>query len=60
MVNKLAVEEEVPVEEEEEEGPSKKKIKKEKDSYSRYPLPTIIGTKEYNEDDFCGLHIQGF
>lgn len=29
-----------------------------KDPYSRRPLPFIIGTREFQEDDYCGLHYE--
>jgi hypothetical protein len=45
-------------EEEEPERPTKKQ-RKDKDPYSKYPLPAVIATKEFDEDDYCGLHAEG-
>lgn len=44
-------------EEEEEEVERPKKKARRETNYSRYPLPYIIGTKEFDEDEFCGIHI---
>jgi len=41
----------------EQERPTKK-ARKESDIYSRHPLPAIIGTKEFNEDEYCGLVVE--
>jgi hypothetical protein len=53
----LAVEDEQVEDEGEEAERPKKKAKK--DSYARFPLPAVIGTKEFDLDDYCGLHIEG-
>jgi len=36
----------------------KPKTDKEKNIFAKHPLPAIIGTKEFNEDDYCGLVVE--
>merc|ERR1711974_214004 len=28
-----------------------------KDEYSKFPLPFVIGTKQFKEEDYCGLYV---
>eukprot|EP01114_Cavostelium_apophysatum_P012655 TRINITY_DN2885_c0_g1_i4.p1 TRINITY_DN2885_c0_g1~~TRINITY_DN2885_c0_g1_i4.p1 ORF type:complete len:1256 (-),score=484.30 TRINITY_DN2885_c0_g1_i4:54-3821(-) len=51
--------EEADAETEEAEKPTpKKKKSKDHDEWAKNPLPAIIGTREFNEDDYCGLHVE--
>jgi hypothetical protein len=62
LLNKLTVEKNEVEDQVEEEAPDEErppKRSRKDDIYNRYPLPAVIGTKLFMEDDYCGLYVEG-
>jgi hypothetical protein len=59
MLDQIRVDEEEDLNQDEiEERPKKIPRVEISDSWSRHPLPAIIGTREFHEDDYCGLYVE--